>query len=147
MLFRSRLLGDRWRGIGRIVCNWDGAPVHHDTPSKWFRKFADANGFTGVRFHDLRHTHATLLFADNIDAVAVASRLGHDDASTTLRIYAHAIRTRDLESAAAMQRLYDAAMSQPDAPDAPASPTGPASPDSPDAPASPTGPASPDSPD
>ena len=102
-------LGDRWRGCGRIVSAWDGTPVHHDTPSKWFRKFADANGFEGVRFHDLRHTHATLLFANNIDAVAVASRLGHEDASTTLRIYAHAIRRRDRESAAAMQNLIERA--------------------------------------
>lgn len=114
----AAFLGDRWRGCGRIICAWDGTPVHHDTPSKWFRKFADANGFTGVRFHDLRHTHATLLFASNIDAVAVASRLGHEDASTTLRVYAHAIRRRDLESAAAMQRLLDAAaLPDTDAPD------------------------------
>ncbi len=106
----AAFLGDRWRGCGRIISAWDGTPVHHDTPSKWFRKFADKNGFEGVRFHDLRHTHATLLFASNIDAVAVASRLGHEDASTTLRIYAHAIRRRDMESAAAMQRLLDAAL-------------------------------------
>lgn len=102
-------LGDRWYGCGRIACNWDGRPYHHDTPSKQFRKFADANGFYGVRFHDLRHTHATLLFADNIDAVAIASRMGHADASTTLRIYAHAIRRRDRESATAMQNLLDQA--------------------------------------
>ena len=116
----AAFLGDRWRGTGRIVSNWDGTPYHHDTPSKWFRDFADKNGFQGVRFHDLRHTHATLLFANNIDAVAVASRLGHEDASTTLRIYAHAIRRRDLESAAAMQRLVDAAL----APDPPGDPDG-----------------------
>jgi len=103
----ERVLGDRWYGCGRIACNWDGRPYHHDTPSKQFRKFADANGFEGVRFHDLRHTHATILFANNIDAVAVASRMGHADASTTLRVYAHAIRQRDRDSADAMQRLMD----------------------------------------
>ena len=103
----ARILGDRWRGCGRIVSAWDGTPLHHDTPSKWFRRFADRNGFAGVRFHDLRHTHATLLFANNLDAVAIASRLGHEDASTTLRIYAHAIRQRDQLAAAAMQRLLD----------------------------------------
>lgn len=106
-------LGDRWRGCGRIISNWDGTPVHHDTPSKWFRRFADAHGFRGVRFHDLRHTHATLLFANNLDAVAVASRLGHSDASVTLRIYAHAIRSRDKQAAAAMQDLLDAAQDTP----------------------------------
>lgn len=112
----AAFLGDRWRGCGRIVSAWDGTPLHHDTPSKQFRRFADRNGFQGVRFHDLRHTHASLLLADNIDAVAVASRIGHEDASTTLRYYAHAIRRRDLESAAAMQQLLDTAFPPP-APD------------------------------
>lgn len=107
---RALLLGDRWRGDGRIVCSWDGSPMHHDTPSKWFRKYARAHGFD-VTFHQLRHTHATLLFASNIDAVAVASRLGHTKADTTLRIYAHAIKSRDLASANAMQDLLDRAAS------------------------------------
>ncbi|MGX8705176.1 MAG: tyrosine-type recombinase/integrase [bacterium] len=104
----AELLGDRWRGDGRIVCNWDGSPMHHDTPSKWFRKYAKAHGFD-VTFHQLRHTHATLLFASNIDAVAVASHLGHTKADTTLRIYAHAIKSRDQASANAMQNLLDRA--------------------------------------
>lgn len=103
----AQLMGDRWHGVGRIVCNWDGAPLHHDTPSKQFRKFADKHGFEGVRFHDLRHTHATLLFASNIDAVAVASRLGHAKADTTLRTYAHALKRRDEDSAIAMQAILD----------------------------------------
>ena len=112
---RAQLLGDRWRGVGRIVCNWDGAPLHHDTVSKWFRRFAAKHGFD-VTFHQLRHTHATLLFANNIDAVAVASRMGHKDASTTLRIYAHALKRRDADSAAAMQTILDLADAPADAP-------------------------------
>lgn len=88
---------------------WNGAQLHHDTPSKWFRRFADAHGFEGVRFHDLRHTHATILLANNIDAVAVATRMGHADASVTLRIYAHALRRRDEDAAKAAQGLLDRA--------------------------------------
>jgi site-specific recombinase XerD len=61
-----------------------------------------------VRFHDLRHTHASLLLANNVDAVAVASRLGHSDAETTLREYAHALRKRDLAAAEVMQQLFSA---------------------------------------
>ncbi|MBR6570284.1 MAG: tyrosine-type recombinase/integrase [Clostridia bacterium] len=108
--YLAEFLGDRWRGVGRIVCSWDDSPLHHDTPSKQFRTFADKHGFTGVRFHDLRHTHATLLFASNIDAVAVASRLGHAKADTTLRIYAHVLKRRDEDSATAMQAVLDRAM-------------------------------------
>lgn len=103
----ATLLGDSWHGDGRIVCGWDGSPVHHDTPSKWFRKFADRNGFQGVRFQDLRHAHASILLANNMDAVAVAARLGHESPDTTFRFYAHAIRRRDQESAAAFQRILD----------------------------------------
>lgn len=101
--------GDLWVGQGWIVHGWNGAQLHHDTPSKWFRRFADAHGFEGVRFHDLRHTHATVLLANNIDAVAVASRLGHADASVTLRTYAHALRRRDHDAACAVQALLDQA--------------------------------------
>lgn len=107
----QRQLGDRWEENGLIVCAWDGKPLHKDTPSKQWRKFADKNGFKGVRFHDLRHSHATILFANNLDAVAVASRLGHASADTTLKIYAHAVRKRDRESAEAMQALIERANS------------------------------------
>jgi len=109
--------GDLWQGQGWIVHGWNGAQLHHDTPSKWFRRFADAHGFEGVRFHDLRHTHATVLLANNIDAVAVASRLGHADATVTLRTYAHALRRRDEDAARAAQTLLDRANAP--APEAP----------------------------
>lgn len=105
----ARTLGSRWHGNGFIVCAWDGTQLHHDTPSKQFRKFADRNGLHHIRFHDLRHSHATLLFANNIDAVAVAHRLGHSSPDTTYRFYAHAIRSRDTASAEAMQQYMDAA--------------------------------------
>ena len=106
----AKAIGDNWVGEGWIVHAWNGAQLHHDTPSKWFRKFADAHGFEGVRFHDLRHTHATMLLANNIDAVAVATRLGHADASTTLRVYAHALRRRDEDAAKAAQTILDRAL-------------------------------------
>lgn len=102
-------IGDRWHGYGVIVSDWDGSPFHHDTPSKWFRDFADANGFDGVTFQQLRHTHATLLLANNIDVVSVANRLGHGDAKVTLQVYAHALRKRDEDAANAMQRIIDIA--------------------------------------
>ena len=121
----QQMLGDRWHENGLIVCAWDGKPLNKDTPSRQWRKFADRNGFEGVRFHDLRHSHATILFANNMDAVAVASRLGHSSPDTTLRIYAHAVRQRDLQSAATMQQLIDRAFCTAD-PDAPEDLDGPA---------------------
>jgi len=58
---------------------------------------------------DLRHSHATILLSNNVDVVSVASRLGHDNAEVTLKVYAHAVHKRDRASADIMQHLVDAA--------------------------------------
>jgi integrase len=53
-------------------------------------------GETGVRFHDLRHFHATQLLRNPKTSIAdVSRRLGHANASTTLNIYAHAMPEDD----------------------------------------------------
>jgi integrase len=50
-------------------------------------------------FHELRHFSATEAIASGADVRTVAGRLGHADATTTLRIYAHAVEARDRELA------------------------------------------------
>ena len=82
-----------------------------------FSKLLEQNGLRHIRFHDLRHTHASTLLANGIDAVAVASRMGHEDASTTLRVYAHALRRRDDDAARVWQSFLDAASAQPETPE------------------------------
>ncbi len=47
------------------------------------------------RLHDLRHWSATSALGSGYDLATVASRLGHADGSTTLRIYAHALTSQD----------------------------------------------------
>ena len=100
-----RLLGDDWHNDGWIVHAWNGTQMHKDTPSKWFRRFADKHGFSDICFHELRHSHASILLANNVDVVAVAARMGHEDVRTTLDTYAHALASRDKASAAVFDRL------------------------------------------
>ena len=90
-----------------------GRRLHHDTPSKWFRRFADEQGFPGVRFHDLRHAHASFLVAAGIDVAAIAARMGHGDASITLRTYAHALAPRDQAAAATLDTLLQPSPDKP----------------------------------
>lgn len=71
----------------------------------WWRKWADAQGFGGLKFHELRHTQATQLLAAGMDVKTVQSRLGHASASLTLDLYAHALPERDREAANVMARL------------------------------------------
>ena len=55
--------------------------------------------YEGLKFHELRHTQATLLLASGEDVKTVQTRLGHSKASTTLDMYAHAIPEKDKEAA------------------------------------------------
>lgn len=52
-----------------------------------------------THFHELRHFAATVAIASGADVRTVAGRLGHADASVTLRVYAHALEQRDREIA------------------------------------------------
>ena len=96
---------DAWKGAGWIVRSRHGARVNKDTPSKWFRKFADAHGYPELTFHGLRHVHASVLLQHHIDLQSVSSRMGHSDPSVTLRAYADAMPARDQDAAAAMDAL------------------------------------------
>lgn len=46
-------------------------------------------GIKTIRIHDFRHTHATLLINEGINVQEIARRLGHSDATVTLKVYAH----------------------------------------------------------
>jgi integrase len=59
-----------------------------------------------IRFHDLRHTHATLLLSQGHSIKAVAHRLGHAKADVTLRVYAHVLPNDDAKLAEGLSRLY-----------------------------------------
>ena len=101
---------EKWKGDRYIVHSRHGARVSKDTPSKWFRKFADDHGFQDVTFHDLRHAHASLLVASNVDVAAIAARMGHSDPAVTLSVYTHAITQRDQDAAAALDNVLTAAV-------------------------------------
>lgn len=66
-----------------------------DAVSRYFKKFIKRNNLKKIRFHDLRHTHATILIANNINIKTVSSRLGHSQVSTTLNIYTHSLSEED----------------------------------------------------
>ena len=62
-------------------------------------------GVPVIRFHDLRHSAATLLLANGADVATVSARLGHANASTTLNIYAHVTDAGQQRATGIMERL------------------------------------------
>ena len=79
----------------------DGSPFLPDTVSHAFLKIARRAGLNGIRFHDLRHTHATLMLQQGIHPKIVSERLGHSTVSLTLDTYSHV--TPGLQQAAALR--------------------------------------------
>lgn len=65
----------------------------------------ESHGFHGLKFHELRHTHATLLIGDGVDVKTVQHRLGHSSATITMDVYAHAIPSLDVEAANRIERM------------------------------------------
>jgi integrase len=99
-------LGDMWQDSNRIFTTWDGRPMHPDTPSNWFPKFLKRNNLPHIPFHGLRHTAATLLIDKGLNIKAVSARLGHTQASTTINIYTHALKSADRKAADMMEDVF-----------------------------------------
>jgi integrase len=70
-----------------------------------FRSFTRRHDHGEVTLHRLRHTVATVLVADG-HLLQAQQRLGHKDASTTLRQYCHALPLHDQDIADQLEMLY-----------------------------------------
>jgi integrase len=69
----------------------DGQPTHPQLLSDGFQKLVHRSGLPRIRFHDLRHTHATLLLKAGVPIKVVSERLGHSTPGFTMATYQHVI--------------------------------------------------------
>ncbi|HIM37381.1 MAG TPA: site-specific integrase [Dehalococcoidia bacterium] len=83
-----------------VFCHSDGSPYLPDTITHYWTKLTRRLGFQGIRLHDARHTHATMLMKDNVDPLTVQRRLGHASITTTFDIYGHLIPEHERQAAA-----------------------------------------------
>ena len=98
-------LGDKWINSNRLFTAWNGEPLNPSTLTSKFRRFKQKNNIEGISIHGLRHTNATLQIAAGTPLTTVAHRLGHTNASTTTKIYAHAIKSADEAAAEAISDI------------------------------------------
>ena len=82
-----------------------GNRIKPDYLSGEFPKFLEKNGFRRMRYHDLRHTNASLLIGQGVDGATVSKRLGHANVAITLKTYTHAIKEHDREAADEKQKI------------------------------------------
>ena len=79
-----------------------GGPI---SPDSLLHQVLKRAGLPRVRFHDLRHTFATLALQNGVDIKTVSAMLGHYDAGFTLRTYTHTTRQKQDEAAMTMGNL------------------------------------------
>lgn len=89
---------------GLVVCRPNGTPWPPDQLSAEFHRAAHAKGFT-IRFHDLRHTHASNLLRDGVPVNVVSQRLGHAEPAITLNVYSHVLPGMQEEAAAKVDAM------------------------------------------
>jgi integrase len=100
-LARTRLmLGPGYHDNDLVCCRLDGRPLH---PRSITDAFIDlirtSSNLPCVRFHDLRHSHATMLLRKGVHPKVVSERLGHSTVGITLDIYSHVLPGMQEEAA------------------------------------------------
>lgn len=83
--------------------------MHPDSLSGGWRRALRNAGLPPVRFHDLRHTHATLILQQGIHPKIVSERLGHSSIGITLDTYSHVLLSMQAEAAKAVDEIFGAA--------------------------------------
>ena len=96
---RQRIDGHRVGTRDTMFTNTGGQPLHAEWISQLFARIAARSGLNHIRFHDLRHTHASLLVAAGIPVKVVSERLGHAHPSFTIHTYQHLLPGISAEAA------------------------------------------------
>lgn len=101
--------GDLWEGgvYQFLFTSWNGKPLYPSSVGTWWRRFIKKHELKYIRFHDLRHTSATLLINSGVHAKIISTRLGHADIRTTMNIYGHSLQEADKEAANHFENLFE----------------------------------------
>ncbi|HEX5506178.1 MAG TPA: site-specific integrase [Thermomicrobiales bacterium] len=81
--------GDAWRDQGLVFPSTVGTPMTPRILARQYQRLLRRAGLPARRFHDLRHTAASLMFARGLEATAVQRVLGHSSIAITNDTYIH----------------------------------------------------------
>jgi len=87
-----------------------GGPMSPDSVLHMLQRVLKRAGLERVRFHDLRHTFATLALQNGVDVKTVSGMLGHYSAGFTLDTYAHVTTAAQREAANTMGNVLSSAV-------------------------------------
>ncbi len=102
----TRLIqGAAWEDQGLVFCTYTGRPLGWRNVVRDFKALLLKAELPEMRFHDLRHTAATLMLLADTPLHVVSRRLGHSSIVLTANTYAHVLPSQDKDVAARMEAL------------------------------------------
>lgn len=107
---RKRMLVEGHAAVEYVFCNSIGGPLRRSHfHAQHYKPLLAKAGLPAIRFHDLRHTSATLLLSAGVHPKVVQERLGHSNISMTMDTYSHVLPTMQKEAAGKMSGIFQAA--------------------------------------
>ncbi|MDF3005515.1 MAG: integrase family protein [Oscillospiraceae bacterium] len=110
---QGELIGEGFNADGLVTCRADGCPLTSHILDKAFKRSLKAAELPNIRFHDLRHTNATLMLSKNVPAKIVSSMLGHSSIGITLDTYSHVITEMQQPAINVIEQLFSDNVSKP----------------------------------
>jgi integrase len=101
-----------WNENDLVIDAGDGSPLNPGTLSSGWSKLLRRAELPHVRFHDLRHAHATLMLSKGVHPKIVSERLGHASIGITLDTYSHVLPAMQQEAAAAFDEIFSASRTE-----------------------------------
>ncbi|MGU3394057.1 tyrosine-type recombinase/integrase [Priestia sp. D51] len=98
-------LGPIYVDYDLVACTQHGTPFNPANVRRTFKKLIKLADVSDIRFHDLRHTHATLLLSKGINVKVISERLGHSNIKVTLDTYSHVLPTMQEEVARKLDEI------------------------------------------
>ncbi len=103
---RKKAVASGFAGVPFVFCNSVGGPLRRSHFHRNdFKPLLRRAGLPAIRFHDLRHTSATLLLAQGVHPKVVQERLGHSQISITLDIYSHVLPSMQTDAASRLDAM------------------------------------------
>ena len=103
----KKVLGKKWEENDLIFPSKLGTPLHQANMFREYKELLKETGLPLLRFHDLRHTSATLLLTQGVHPKIVQERLGHSNIAMTMDIYSHVLPSMQEDAALKMDELLN----------------------------------------
>lgn len=105
-LYQAKKNSNRlWRDTDHVFTSSIGTVIDPSNLLKQFRQLLKKAGLPKIRFHDLRHTAASLMLNNGVDVLVASQRLGHAKPSITLDVYGHLMPSMQNRAADVLEKL------------------------------------------